>query len=175
MLFDCEEVFEDLKPFANSYCSRDYEKFIDEIIKYYNDNIKETEYDMVMIIAGVDKLKEEISFVKINELFKIIKQNDNIVSILVDDAFKMKKLNFESWYTDNVISSNGIWLGSGVTEQSVIKYNDFSKKYNIKITDEFAWVFKNGIGQVVKIINYKENEGKNDELNWQDNIIVIFL
>ena len=151
-------MFDSLKPYANSYCSKDYEEFIDKILKYYDEKIRNTEYDMVMLIAGCEKFKDSISSTKITELFKAIKQNDNIVCILLDDAFKMKKLAFESWYTDNVITSNGIWVGNGVNDQSSIKFNDFGKKYNVKLTSDFAWVFKNGKGQIVKLINHKEIE-----------------
>jgi len=49
--------------------------------------------------------------------------------------------------------TNGIWIGSGVMEQPVIKLADMNKKYKEKITEEYAWIFKNSNATLVKLVN----------------------
>ena len=166
VLFDFEDVFGELKPICNSYCNKDYENFIDEIVKYYEEKIKNSKYNIAFFITGVEKFKNNVSSLKIESLTKIIKGNDNCICLLIDENYKLKKLAFESWYLDMVINSNGIWVGQGVADQSVIKLNDYNKKYNIKIQNDFAWIIKNGNGNLIKLMN--ENEKQENSLNLLD-------
>ena len=160
VLFDFEEVFEDLKPFTNSYCNKDYDNFIDQMLKFVDEKIANTDYNVMFIITGVEKFSDTVNSSKIEELKKKVKELDNSNILFVDSSFKLKKLAFESWYTDLVVNSNGIWIGSGVQEQTVVKASDYNKKYNIKIPISFAWVFKNGDGTLVKLIS---GDTKNEE------------
>ena len=160
VLFDFEDVFGDLRAYANSYCNKDFENFFDQIMKYIDEKIINSEYNIILIIAGVDKFKESIPSLKINELKKKLKSIDNSQIIFVDSGFNLKKMVFESWYNELVINTNGIWIGSGVGEQSVIKTGQYDKKYNIKLSSDFAWVFKNSEGSIVKLINGEEKNEK---------------
>ena len=162
VLFDFEDVFESLKPLSNSYCNKDYDNFIEQIIKYYDDKIYNTDYNIAFLLTGMEKFKNSVSQKNIDELTKRIKDNDNCVCMFVDSNFKMKKLSFESWYLDMAVNSNGIWVGPGVSDQSVIKANDFNKKYNAKIETDFAWIFKNGSGVLIKLIN--SDDDSNDSI-----------
>ena len=158
VLFDFENALEELKPIANSYCSKDYDDFIDSIAEYYNNKIKNNNYDLVLLIYGIDKFKNNVSIDKINLLTNLAKKNDSCRIIFIDNAFNFKQFTFESWYSGIVASTNGIWIGADVQTQAVIKSNEFGKKYNQKINDEFAWVFKNGNGCLVKLINERRKD-----------------
>lgn len=162
VLFDFEGVFEELKPLSNSYCNKDYDNFIEQIIKYYDEKIYNTDYNIAFLLTGMEKFKNSVSQKNIDELTKRIKDNDNCVCMFVDSNFKMKKLSFESWYLDMAVNSNGIWVGPGVSDQSVIKTNDFNKKYNAKIETDFAWIIKNGSGVLIKLIN--SDDDSNDSI-----------
>ena len=71
---------------------------------------------------------------------------------MVDNAFKFKKINFESWYSSFVQNVNGIWIGAGLQDQSVIKLSNYDKKYATKITNEYAWIVKNGVASLIKLV-----------------------
>ena len=65
----------------------------------------------------------------------------------------VKKFAYETWYSNSIVNVDGIWLGNGVFEQSIIKMNDFDNRYRTQISDDYAWVFKNGNSDLIKIIN----------------------
>ena len=69
--------------------------------------------------------------VNIDSISKVIKQNDNCIGLFIDGNYKLKKLAFDPWYLDLVVNSNGIWIGPGVADQSVIKLNDFNETITI--------------------------------------------
>ena len=162
VLFDFNEIFEDLKPFTNSYCNKDYSDFLDSIIKFAETKIANTQYNLTIFITGVEKYKDMIDESKIDELNDTLKKIPNSNIIYVDDVFKLKKMIFEPWYSDYVVNSNGIWIGSGVGEQSVLRASTITKKHNLVLKNNFAWIFKNGDTELIKIV---ECEGENEEQN----------
>ena len=117
-------------------------------------------FTIMILVVGIDKFKDSINALKIGELKKKLKALDNSGIIFIDNGFNLKKMAFEGWYNELVINTNGIWIGRGVSEQSVIKMGEFNKKYSAKITNDFAWYFKNGEGTLIKLINGDE---KNEE------------
>ena len=160
VFFDFENVFENLRPYVNSYYNSDFENFLNQILKYIDEKIVNTNYEIVVFIAGISKFKDTISTAKITELKNKIKSVNNSGVIFVDTGFNLKKMAFESWYNELVINTNGVWVGKGASEQSAIKIGEFNKKYSTKITNDFAWYFKNGEGSIIKLISGEE---KNEE------------
>lgn len=160
VLFDFENVFENLKPYVNSYCNSDYENLFNQILQYIDEKIVNSNYTIMIFIVGIDKFKDTINSMKISELKKKLKSVDNSGIIFIDSGFNLKKMAFESWYSELVINTNGIWIGKGISEQSVIKIGEYNKKYTAKIDNDFAWYVKNGEGILIKLINGDE---KNEE------------
>lgn len=153
VLFDLDEIFNSLKPIANSYCSQDADTFIDQIIEYYNTKIKNTDYNMVIIIGGANKFHNEVSDEKRTIFSDIVKENDNCMSIIIDSDYGFKDISFESWYTGIANTSSGVWIGEGVADQSAIKTSDYSKKYSESISSDYAWMIKNGKGNLIKLMS----------------------
>lgn len=153
IVLDLENSFLENKMYANYYCNEKFDEFIDTIINYYSTKIKDTKFNLALFIIGVEKFKDIVSQDRINKLENLIKNNDNFVCLLIDNSFKFKKLAFEAWYMNLVSNSNGIWIGQGVADQSVIKLNNYQKAYSKPISDEYGWIIKNGAGKLIKFVN----------------------
>lgn len=152
VILDMESLFTENKALANSYCNSDFNKFGEEIIKYYEEKLIGTTYNLVIYIIGVEKFNASVDSKIINKIIDTIKNNTNITCVMVDNAFKFKKINFESWYSSFVQNVNGIWIGAGLQDQSVIKLSNYDKKYATKITNEYAWIVKNGVASLIKLV-----------------------
>ena len=74
--------------------------------------------------------------------------------------FSLKKILFEPFFQDFVIPSNGIWVGNGVSEQSILKVATYSKQHTANISNSFGWVFKGGYIVLTKLLDC---EGETDE------------
>ncbi len=160
ILIDSEEVFSEFKPLADSYCFEKFDEFIKQIVDFIDQKIVNSQYNLVVVITGVEKLKNSAETANIDSLMKKIKTVDNCNALIVESGYKLKKMAFETWYNDLVVNSNGIWVGSGVSEQTSIKASEYNKKYTVQIKNDFAWVFKNGAGQLTKLIG---GENSNEE------------
>ena len=157
VLFDFNDVFEKLKGEANAYCHNNFPEFLQQILIYARDKIMNTNYHIVLIIVGLDKYVENIPTAKIEEINRMLKKLPNSTLIYIDNMFRTKKYMFESWFTEHVYASNGIWVGPGVSEQSVLRAKLFNKRHNAKIDNNFGWVFNNTNTELVKLINSEDN------------------
>ena len=160
VLFDFNDLFGNLKKYSGAYCHKEFLQFLQQILIFARDKIANTEHHMILFILGIDKFKEHITQNKIDEINRMLKKLPNTSLIYVDSMFKTKKILFEQWFTDTVFNMNGIWIGQGVSDQSVLRSNSFNKTHKALITNDFAWVFKNGNCELVKLVNCEENNEK---------------
>ncbi len=158
IVFDAEQLCGDFQSFASAYCDDDWENFIDKITKYVDEKINNTACNAIFVIFGVEKFKTTIGDEKFEALIGQIQKVENCNVLIVDSAYKLKKFIFDPWYTGLVVNTNGVWIGSGVTEQTAIKANDYNKKYSAVIDEHYGWLFKNGNGTLIKLIGGSESE-----------------
>jgi len=153
VLIDFEKVLDELKPYTNSYCNENFENFIDQILNYISEKIVNSDYSLVLIIAGVEKYKDTVPITKLKDISKKAKELENFKILFIDNSFALKKMAFETWYSELVVNSNGIWIGTGLSDQAVIKTREYNKKYSQKISNDFGWYVKNGEGSLIKLFN----------------------
>ncbi len=173
VIIDDDDVFASEKDFVQGYFPNTQDKLLETLNYFVDQKLPTLPYDFMMIVSGVEKFKTLGSSTEISKLMDKLNSAKNANIIFVDSALKLKKVAFDSWYSSTVTNTSGIWVGSGAMEQSVIKLSDINKKYKEKLNNDFAWVFKNGEGELVKLINENtdtvntnENEGViNEEQN----------
>ena len=160
VLIDTEQQLSDIGGTVNTYADKNFEEFILQFEQFLDKEIDGKEVKVLCIIAGLEKFQGSINENKFNGFFKGIKTFSNVNLIFVDSSYKLKKVGFESWYSSNINNSNGIWVGPGFADQSVINCNDYGSQLKEKINTQYAWVTKNGDAELVKIVG---EEVKEDE------------
>ncbi len=108
----------------------------------------------------------------IEDFFKLIKENmekfekllqnghdlEKLNIILVDASYSIKKYEMDSWYRNFVMSNHGIWVGSGITEQFVLKLAKTPKYCYEEISNQYGYVVKNGVPVLVKLLEGDKSE-----------------
>lgn len=153
IVLDTESKFDAIRGDRVNYYDADYASVLEIVGKYIDDKMAGTEKELVFFLIGLEKFKMDTPAADINKFMDKMKQTKSVSIVFIESAFKLKKLAFESWYTSVVTNTNGVWIGPGVMEQAVIKLADMNKKYKDKITEEYAWVFKNSNGTLIKLVN----------------------
>ena len=129
------------------------DNFDNAIINIYNDVIKDVNNEKYYVILGAGFLKNKItsSAPIVKKLFENISKIDNSHFILFDTYASIRNLQTELWY-QNINKSNGIWLGDGITNQSVINVNKISVE-DKKIGFEYmAFLVQKGNYQIIKYV-----------------------
>ena len=122
----------------------------------YNREVLKNTKETIVIFNGFTKVLQRISDdlkKRFLETLKNCKELGTFVYIIVDRVDNLKKLEYDEWYKRVVQNSNGIWIGNGVADQSLIKTNIGFKKVNNEIPDGFGIVIKNTKTNLVKLIS----------------------
>ena len=155
VLIDTEQELSELGGTVNTYADKNFEEFILKFEQFLDKEIDGKNIKVLCIIAGLEKFQGSLNDKKFNGFFKGIKTLPNLNLLFVDSSFKLKKVGFEAWYSGVTNNSNGIWIGPGFMEQTVISSNDYNNKFKEKIDKQFAWVSKNGDAELIKIVGKK--------------------
>ena len=128
----------------------------------YNKKMLENAKSIVCIIIGIDSLLSKISkdtknnFDKLTEIGKAL-QTIKFVFIDTIDAFK--KIEYDNWYRNTVNTSQGIWIGNGISNQFALKITRFTGEIQADIEKGFGYVVKNGVPILTKLVTTEKGYG----------------
>lgn len=115
-------------------------------------NVKKT----VCIIIGINEVKNKLSDDLGKSFEEMLKKASKLTTysfIIVDNVSEFKKVEFDSWFKENVTPSEGIWIGEGIGEQFLLKINQRTDEVKTKINDDFCFVLKRGKPRLVKYVS----------------------
>ena len=154
----------------------------DEFKNYYTDNLDLVTDKMIEFIKKIIDAKSDQKVVifiynvskylakledskKLNDLFNAVKGLENISIIIVDDAIKLKALQFEEWFKLAFSSTDGVWIGKGVSEQSLFRLSVVNKEMMKELKNDMGYVVSESRALLCKYIDFiSEDEGdKNGE------------
>ena len=138
------------------------ENFDQSIEQIKNINDQQNKYTCIFLDldAFLKKINPENKR-EINTLFELCKKENNPINfIFIGTPDTIKPYEFDDWYRKNVNNKDGIWIGMGVGEQSVIKIDNAYKLSKEKMTNEFAFIFKKNTTSLAKIISFQSNDKK---------------
>lgn len=145
VVIDPEKIIEKYASKPNIYIS---DNLVDNVKKLIEEINNDT--NSIFIIYGLEKFKASLEATDFTNFMAKMKECGKIKLLFIETQFKLKKFAFEGWYSENVVNINGIWVGNGVMDQGVIRISDLNTRYKIKVNNTFAWLIKNGIGELVK-------------------------
>ena len=94
----------------------------------------------------------------------LIGTSGKIPVILFEENSKIKNIMFETWYKNIFSIDEGLWIGTGVGDQSALKTTSFNKKYSLQYPNNMGFYITEGIGTLCKVLNfYPENDGEENE------------
>ncbi len=145
-----------------NYYTSDMDKVLDQLMDYVT-KLKEigSQNKGFVLVYGINKLIDKLEDKKkFEELIKVIKAYENITVILVDDASKIKSYSFESWFTSLFSTSDGIWIGRGLSDQNLLRLTTINKEMTADYKNDMGFYVSENVGTLCKFIDFysKENE-----------------
>jgi DNA segregation ATPase FtsK/SpoIIIE and related proteins len=171
MIVDSNNYFENFNyslPFESNDMNSVIDKIslldnkIQEILKENNMNVRSLKKvpNTMIVIIDFEKFMSKLDDEHKDKFKEILNNNKDTLKInfvFVDIPFGFKKYEYEEWYKNTMNNNNGIWIGSGVTNQFALKLTIQPSSIN-NIDNEYAVVIKKGMPSIIKVINEIKDE-----------------
>ena len=160
IIIDSRKVLFDKKDNILDY----YYENLAEVLKAINNYVLENKtLNIILIILGSDKLIEQLGNAsELDKFLTDLKKNDNVNVILGEAINNLKKLNFESWFSNNFNTSDGLYIGTGVGDQTVLRISNYNNELVKSYKNNIGFHVTEGSYKVVKLIEF-EKDGDLDE------------
>jgi len=124
--------------------SKNFDKGLESFDKYLdNDNQNKK---TLMVFNGIYAIYKELNDANsiMENICRKTQALKNYDVIFIDTASNLNKLSYESWFENYVNGNNGIWLGNGISEQSLIKISKTTKEIREEISDNIGYYIVKG-------------------------------
>ena len=166
IVIDAIKLLDNKKLELINYYNDSLADVVDKLIEYLN-NIKEQEnypQKEILVIYGIKELIEKMTDKKkIEELIKATSICKRAYIIAAEESSKMKDLSFETWYKENVNILDGLWIGNGVGDQSLLKINTYSPTLSKSYKNNIGFHITEGSYKKIKLLEFDGGEGTEDE------------
>ncbi len=142
-----------------NYYTNNFDAVIDSLITYLNNLINQKRnLQGIIIFYGLDKFITAIDKEKMNELIRLIKKYENIYLIVAETASKLKNYMFEEWFTKTFNLNEGIWLGKGITDQTLLRISNITKEMTKEYDGDMGYIINEGVPVLSKLIDFINKE-----------------
>jgi len=146
-----------------------FNKIVERNNVYKDSNMDASALDryqrIVIVIAGFSRLRELLSLDAKDKLNVFLERGTSQykVHFIIADEYKvLYSCRADAWFTQNVNSANGIWIGDGFGNQYLFKPSKFSSEYNEEIGDKFGYVVKRGKTILTKLATSAKEDDENE-------------
>lgn len=106
----------------------------------------------IFLGAGMFKKKTTDAGYEIaSNMFNNINASKNVITILIDNYDSLRNLKVETWFA-NVDTSNALWFGNGISNQSIINVNELSMDDKKLEFDKMGYKIDEGNYSLIKLV-----------------------
>ena len=137
-----------------------YVDSFDELTKSINSYIEQLESTKknvfaIICIYNLTKYLSKLSDVKLLlDLVNTIKKYENGHILIDDDWTRIKAIKFDDWAVPVLNLNDGIWIGRGVSEQSLLNVVNFNKEMLENYKNDMGYLISESRGTVCKLIDF---------------------
>lgn len=145
-----------------------------EFPNYYTNNLKDvvkaiTEYvdrlvdsgstkEGLLVFYGIDEIMKSFDDqTMLDALTMAVKKYEKIGILFAESNNKYKGITFNKWIKNVLSTGNGIWVGNGVSNQSVIMCST-NRAMQAKIKDDLGYVISDGTAELGKLLDFYTEE-----------------
>ena len=154
ILIDMNNNLTDMKSVVRNY-------FNDDANRLKNSNIKNLK--TIVYFQDFNKFKIKVDMKKLEIFMNEIKYLENINIVIADDYKKIKKYEYDSWYRMIQNDTDGIWIGTGLSDQNLFKLSKITKEMSSTYKNNFGFVITDGRADLIKTIELEEYRQEGDD------------
>ncbi|MEE3344110.1 MAG: type VII secretion protein EssC [Bacilli bacterium] len=92
-----------------------------------------------------------------------VKRYGKISVVIVEETKRLKKYEYEDWYSNFFSAGNGIWVGNGAGDQSILKIDNYNKEMQGNYKNNMGFLISEGEATLIKLLDFiteEDNNGK---------------
>ena len=161
IFLDGQKSFNELQGSLANYFDDGFEEKIPKITEFIKNN---KDNENVIIISSIAKLASKLASNNIlNDLITAVRNTEKTKIIIYDALSQLKNIDFESWYTPLKSSTDGIWVGKGVSEQSLFRLSKITKEMSENYPNNMGYVITDSYANLVKFIEFETIKEEENE------------
>ncbi len=121
---------------------------------------------VVIVFNSLSLLKQSISSETYEKLSLILEKGAvayNVTVIIGEQSKMISGVAYEKWYKDKISQNDGIWVGSGITEQYQMKADKVTSEMHEELASDFGFALHNGKSTKIKFLKNRAEEFEDDE------------
>lgn len=110
---------------------------------------------MVYILQGYSDIFNQLTSDGRDKLKVLLEKNEPeyaVHFVICDEAGDMSIRTVEPWYKKHCSHGNGVWVGSGIADQYILKLTNTDRELRKEITPDFGYVVNNGVHSMAKLV-----------------------
>ena len=167
ILIDTNKELEVQKDKVKNYFSGNYQKVIEGLLPYIDKLIAMVDKipNVVIMFNGIQSVLDNLENSDlIGDFINKVKKCEKISVVLLEDVNKLKGFAFEDWFRALYGSGEGVWIGTGLDSQGVLKTASYNAEYSKQLSNDTGFVVKDMNGSLTRYIDfYYEENGEEDE------------
>ncbi len=157
LIFDPKKELELDKNVFRNYYAENIDAYTDKIMNYLKNNERKVLILFYNFNNYIDKLSD---LKKFDNFTNVIRKNENINIVVVDDYLKLKALQFADWFRVLFNLSDGLWIGKGVSEQTLFHISAVNKEMLQNFKNNMGYLIAENRATLCKLIDFQfDDEG----------------
>ena len=152
------ELTLDVSKYPNYY-TKDLDNVTMKLMNYIKGQVDTSTKTIVLCIYNFSKflslLEDEKSF---TDFMVEMAKKERLKIIIFDEFLKLKSYQFENWVKTSFTVSEGLWIGKGITDQSLFKVPSFSKDMTQPISNNMGYILNENNPSLCKLIDFISEE-----------------
>ncbi len=167
IVLDAHNSLTEEKTMVSNYYNDKFEEVFDVLNNFIDKQMEGTppkDPNIVIIFNGIHKILSKLEkATKLEDMIKKIKKYEKICAVLVEDNNKIKNYAYDDWFKSIFSQNDGIWIGKGMSDQSVFKYSNFSKDMTQDYKNDMGYVILEGTAYLTKVLDFYPTKEEDDE------------
>ncbi len=170
---DSEQILNVEKTPGIEAVSGDYEAFVHTLFADMverNNTYKDAKLDpdslsnferKVIVLIGYKRFYSQLTPDGQEKISLVLLKAESIYKlhfVVVDAISDFSSYNYEEWFKRQISGSEGIWIGSGLADQYMLKVNKVTNELYEEIGDEYGYMLNRNRPTLVKLLSSAEEE-----------------
>ena len=147
-----------------NYYTMNFEENLKKINEYIEKLIESNStQEGVIIFWGISKIIAKMDDVKLmDKLTKNLKKFEHIGMIVIEEVNKMKSYTMEPWYKTLFVNSSGLWIGRGLSDQSMIRVSATTREMMANYNNDMGFIVSDNLATLLKLIDFVTKDDEDE-------------